>query len=59
MKKSSRYGVDEAPAPHLADIVLQPNMWRDEAGYVWIQLADNPSRWYLLQNSAVHCDEHG
>ena len=51
--------VDEAPAAHLADIVLEPNMWWDEAGHVWMHLSANPSRWFLLQNSAVHWDEPG
>ena len=37
------FWVDEAPAPRLADIVLQPNVWRDEAEYTWIHLADHPS----------------
>ena len=45
--------VDEAPDEALADIVLQPNMWRDEAVYVWMHFSSNPSRWHLLQNSAV------
>ena len=38
----------------LADIVLELNMWWDEAGHVWMHLSANPSRWYLLQNSAVY-----
>ena len=40
--------VDEAPAAHLVDIVLESNMLRDEAGYVWMHMSANPSRWYLL-----------
>ena len=50
---------DDAPAAHLADIVLESNMWRDEAGHVWMHMSANPSRWYLLQNPTVHWDEPG
>ena len=53
------FWVDEAPAAHLADIVLESNMWRDEAGFVWIRMSANPSRWHLLQKSAVHWDDPG
>ena len=49
----------EAPDEALADIVLKPNMWRDEAGYVWMHFSSKPSQWYLLQNSAVYGDELG
>ena len=51
--------VDEAPDEALADTVLEPNMWRDEAVYVWMHFSSNPSRWYLLQNSAVYLDDLG
>ena len=45
------------PASHLAHVDLGPLLWRDEAGFEWVQKASG--RWYSVDNPAVHFDAPG
>ena len=44
-------------ASHLAHVDLGPFLWRDEAGFEWVQMASG--RWYRVDNPAVHWDAPG